>query len=214
MDLDTARDDLLRRLGKEIWDRQVLQAIGKVPRESFVPLESRHLAYANVPLLIAHGQTISQPSIVALMTQSLHLRGTERVLEIGTGSGYQTAILAELARLVISVERFEGLAETTRERLTSLGYTNVEVHVGDGTLGWPGGAPYDAIIVTAGAPRIPESLLDQLDAGGRLVIPVGTRFDQDLLVLTRRGASFERRNLGPCRFVPLTGKAGWSEGEA
>lgn len=214
MDLEAARADLLRQLSREIWDRRVLGAMAKVPRELFVEAGDQHLAYSNIPLPIAYGQTISQPFIVALMTQSLYLRGTEKVLEIGTGSGYQTAILAELARHVVSIERREGLAETARQRLTLLGCTNVEVHVGDGTKGWPDSKPYQGIIVTAGAPRVPQALLDQLGDGGRLVIPVGTRFDQELVLLTRRGDKLEERQLGPCRFVPLTGEAGWFEGLA
>ena len=210
MKLEEARVELLRRLGEEIWDRRVLQAMELVPRELFVEPADQHLAYANIPLPIAHGQTISQPYIVALMTQALYLLGTEKVLEVGTGSGYQTAILAELARSVVSIERYEHLAETARQRLKLLDYTNVEGHVGDGTLGWPQGAPYQGIIVTAGAPRVPEELLSQLEDAGRLVIPVGSRFDQDLLLLVKRGDVTEQHNLGACRFVPLTGQAGWS----
>ena len=211
MNLEEARAELLRGLRGEIWDRRVLQAMERVPRELFVEPGDQHLAYANIPLPIAHGQTISQPYIVALMTQALFLRGKEKVLEIGTGTGYQTAILAELSRQVVSVERFETLAERARQRLKLLGYANVEVHVGNGTLGWPQDAPYQAIIVTAGAPRVPQELLDQMDDGGRLVIPVGSRFDQELLLLVRRGDELERHNLGACRFVPLTGQAGWSD---
>lgn len=210
MNLEEARVELLRRLGAEIWDRRVLEAMGRVPRELFVEPGDQQLSYANIPLPIAEGQTISQPYIVALMTQALYLLGTEKVLEIGTGSGYQTAILAELARQVVSVERYEYLAERARHRLGLLGYGNVEVYVGDGTLGWPESAPYQAIIVTAGAPRVPRELLSQLDDGGRLVIPVGSRFDQNLLLVIKRGHTLEERNLGPCRFVPLTGEAGWS----
>jgi len=211
MNLEEARAELLRGLRGEIWDRRVLQAMERVPRELFVEPGDQHLAYANIPLPIAYGQTISQPYIVALMTQALFLRGKEKVLEIGTGTGYQTAILAELSRQVVSVERFETLAERARQRLKLLDYDNVEVHVGNGTLGWPQDAPYQAIIVTAGAPRVPQELLDQMDDGGRLVIPVGSRFDQDLLLLVRRGDELERHNLGACRFVPLTGQAGWSD---
>ncbi len=210
MDLEKARADLLQQLGREIWDRRVLDAIGKVRREVFVEPGDQHLAYANIPLPIGNGQTISQPFIVALMTQSLYLLGTEKVLEVGTGSGYQTAILAELARKVVSVERYGDLAVIARQRISFLGYSNVEIHLSDGTLGWAPGTPYQGIIVTAGAPRVPKALLDQLDDGGRLVIPVGSRFDQDLLLLIKRGSSLERHNLGPCRFVPLTGEAGWS----
>ncbi|MDP2728269.1 MAG: protein-L-isoaspartate(D-aspartate) O-methyltransferase [Dehalococcoidia bacterium] len=211
MNLEEGRAELLRHLGEEIWDRRVLQAMERVPRELFVEPEDRHLAYANIPLPIGYGQTVSQPYIVALMTQSLHLLGTERVLEVGTGSGYQTAVLAQMASHVVSIERFEALAERARQHISLLGYTNVEIYLGDGSMGWPPGAPYQAIIVTAGAPRAPQELVDQLDDHGRLVIPVGSRFDQDLLLLIKREHTLERQNLGPCRFVPLTGEAGWSE---
>ena len=211
MDLDEARKALMRQLMDEIWDRRVIQSMERVPRELFVEPGDLHQAYANIPLPIAQGQTISQPFIVALMTQALSLKGHEEVLEIGTGSGYQLAILAELSRHVVSVERFKLLAEQAGQRLKLLGYTNVEIHLGNGTLGWPQGAPYQAIMVTAGAPRVPQELLDQLDDGGRLVIPVGSRFDQDLLLLTKKGDALVQSNLGPCRFVPLTGKAGWSD---
>ncbi|MDP2662771.1 MAG: protein-L-isoaspartate(D-aspartate) O-methyltransferase [Dehalococcoidia bacterium] len=213
MDLEAARAELLRQLSREIWDRRVLTAMGQAPREFFVGGDDQHLAYANIPLPIASGQTISQPFIVALMTQSLYLAGTERVLEIGTGSGYQTAILAELAREVVSVERNGDLAEAARRRLALLGYVNVEIHLSNGSLGWPAGAPYQGIMVTAGAPHVPQPLLDQLDDGGRLVIPVGTRNEQDLLLLVRRGDRLERRSLGACRFVPLTGEEAWPEGQ-
>ncbi|MDO8690520.1 MAG: protein-L-isoaspartate(D-aspartate) O-methyltransferase [Dehalococcoidia bacterium] len=211
MDLEAARGELLRQLSREIWDRRVLTAMGQAPRDLFVGGDDQHLAYANIPLPIGSGQTISQPFIVALMTQSLYLVGTERVLEIGTGSGYQTAVLAELAREVVSVERNGELAESARRRLAILGYTNVEIHLTDGSLGWPAGAPYQGIMVTAGAPHVPQPLLDQLDDGGRLVIPVGSRYEQDLLLLVRRGDRLERRSLGACRFVPLTGEEAWPD---
>lgn len=212
MDLQEGRSELLKQLAREIWDRRVLKAIGNVPREFFVDPADQHLAYANIPLPIGQSQTISQPFIVALMTQSLYLHGHEKVLEIGTGSGYQTAILGEVAATVISIERYDELARVAQRRLGALGYRNVEIHVGDGTQGWPPEAPYEAIIVTAGAPRVPYPLLHQLADGGRLVIPVGSRFDQDLILFIRRGPEFEKRNLGPCRFVPLTGEEGWAAG--
>lgn len=211
MNLEAARAELVRRLREEIWDRRVLEAMERVPRELFVEPGDQHLAYADIPLPIGYGQTISQPYIVALMTQALHLLGTEKVLEVGTGSGYQTAILAELARQVVSVERFEVLADQARLRLGLLGYANVEIHVGNGSLGWPQGGPYQAIMVTAGAPQVPQDLFDQLDDRGRLVIPVGSRYDQELLQVVRQGDVLERHSLGLCRFVPLMGKAGWPE---
>ncbi len=213
IDLEAARTGLLSQLSREIWDRKVLGAMGKAPRELFVSGVDQHLAYANIPLPIGSGQTISQPFIVALMTQSLYLVGTERVLEIGTGSGYQTAVLAELAGEVVSLDRNEDLAMVARRRLALLGYSNVEIHLSDGSLGWPLGAPYQGIMVTAGAPRVPKPLLDQLDDGGRLVVPVGSRYEQDLLLLVRRGDRLERRSLGACRFVPLIGEDAWPEGQ-
>lgn len=201
----------LRRQG--IRDERVLGAIARVPRERFVPRSLREEAWRNVALPIGTGQTISQPFVVALMTEALALRGGERVLEIGTGSGYQAAILAELAESgqVVSIERHATLAATATEVLRSLGYDNVTIHVGDGTTGWPATAPYDRIIVTAAGPRVPPPLLAQLDpAGGRVVIPVGTADDQNLIVIERHGDDFEERPLGPVRFVPLIGRAGWA----
>jgi protein-L-isoaspartate(D-aspartate) O-methyltransferase len=204
-----AREALVASLGSEIEDRRVVEAIERVPREALVPEQFRHSAYENVPLPIGYGQTISQPLIVALMTQALLLQGEEKVLEIGTGSGYQTAVLAELARQVVSVERIPPLAEHARETLHELGYTNVEVHAGGDGLGWPEGAPYDAIIVTAAAPEIPRDLLDQLAPGGRLVIPVGGRDLQELVRIVKTPEGALRHNLGPCRFVPLLGRGAW-----
>jgi len=183
----------------------------RVPREVFLPPESRHLAYEDIPLPIGEGQTISQPYIVAMMTQALELNGGERVLEVGTGSGYQTAILAELCRWVVSVERLASLLEGARRHLASLGYTNVELRQATTGLGWPEGAPYDAILVTAGAPSIPQALLDQLVVGGRLVIPVGSRYEQDLLKVIKGATGLEVTNLGACRFVPLIGEGAWDE---
>lgn len=181
-----------------------------VPRERFVPPDLWDRAYENSALPIEAGQTISQPLMVASMTQELELNGHERVLEIGTGSGYQTAILAELAREVITIERIEALAAPARERLEDLGYSNIEFHVGDGTLGWPAGAPYDAILVTAGAPRYPQPLYGQLAMGGRLVVPVGDESTQTLQVVTRTELGPHIRDAGGCRFVRLIGAAGWS----
>jgi protein-L-isoaspartate(D-aspartate) O-methyltransferase len=199
----------LRRQG--IRDERVLSALALVPRERFVPRASLADAWANIALPIGERQTISQPYVVALMTEALHLDGSERVLEIGTGSGYQTAILAELAGEVISIERLASLAEGARALLTELGYGNVTIHVGDGTTGWADAAPYDRIIVTAAAPRVPPPLLVQLSPrGGLLVIPVGEPHDQYLIAVTRDGDRIRQRSLGPVRFVPLVGRAGWA----
>jgi protein-L-isoaspartate(D-aspartate) O-methyltransferase len=183
--------------------------MGRVPRERFVAAAERELAYADHPLGIGCGQTISQPYIVGLMTEMLGLVGTERVLEIGTGSGYQAAILAELAGEVFSVERHAGLAESAGRLLAELGCRNVRLRVGDGTLGWPEQAPFDAIIVTAAAPRVPPSLKSQLADGGRLVIPVGCGFGQQLLAVRREGGQFSETPGIPCVFVPLVGKEGY-----
>ena len=209
MDMPSARARLMQQLAHEIGDEKVLEVIGRVPRELFVPPSSQHLAYENIPLPIDMGQTISQPLIVGVMTEALDLKGTEKVLEVGTGSGYQAAILAELARWVVSVERHEKLAEGARDVLALLGIKNVEVHLAEETLGWRGEAPYDAIIVTAGAPNVPQELLDQLDVGGRLVVPVGSPFEQDLIKVVKRKSGLVSTNLGPCRFVPLIGEGGW-----
>jgi len=191
-------------------DARVLQALGRVPRHQFVPPGQRAMAYDDTPLPIGQGQTISQPYMVALMTEALGTRAGDKVLEVGTGSGYQAAVLAELGCRVHTVEREPALAEEAKERLGRLGYGGVHVHQGDGTLGLPAEAPFRGILVTAGGPRVPESLQDQLDpAGGVLVIPVGDRGLQDLIRVTRRGDRFSQDNLGGCRFVPLLGEEGW-----
>ncbi len=212
MNFEAARASLVECLRTEIRDERVLAAMARVPRECFVPPESRHLAYEDGPLPIGFDQTISQPFIVALMTEALELIGSEKVLEVGTGSGYQAAILAELARLVITTERIPPIAEAARKVLNSLGYTNIEVHLAEETLGWQREAPYDAIIVTAGAPRVPADLLAQLANGGRLVIPVGSRYVQELCKITKRRGKNVVQNLGGCRFVSLIGKDAWEEG--
>ena len=209
--MDTNRARLFRRLRQEIKDERVIDAMNRVPRELFVPPTSRHLAYEDIPLPIEMGQTISQPFIVALMTEALELKGTERVLEVGTGSGYQAAILAELAYWVISVERHPRLIEAARQILDRLGYNNIEIHLADENLGWRAAAPYDRIIVTAGAPRVPQELLDQLVDGGRLVIPVGSRYEQQLLKITKQGGRTTTQDLGGCRFVPLIAEGAWEE---
>jgi protein-L-isoaspartate(D-aspartate) O-methyltransferase len=197
-----------------IRDRKVLDAMGKVPREAFVPAHLRYLAYDDGPLPIGEGQTISQPYIVAFMTEALLLEGGERVLEIGTGSGYAAAVLGEIAGQVVTVERIEPLAETARTVLESLGYSNVTVIVGDGTKGCAERAPYDAIVVTAGGPRVPQSLKDQLAPGGRLVMPVGDHdLAQRLVRVTRRDdGEFDDQDLTLVRFVPLIGEEGWHAG--
>jgi protein-L-isoaspartate(D-aspartate) O-methyltransferase len=192
----------------------VLEALKKVPRHVFVPPEYSESAYDDRPLPIGWGQTISQPYMVALMTEKLGLQGHEKVLEIGTGSGYQAAILAEIAERVISLERVQDLADAAAGRLRELGYANIEVHLGDGSEGYEDGAPYDAIMVTAGAPVIPGSLLDQLAEGGRLVIPVGNSFQQTLTRITLAGGERKKERLEGCVFVPLIGRYGWSENEA
>ncbi|MCD6363066.1 MAG: protein-L-isoaspartate(D-aspartate) O-methyltransferase [Synergistetes bacterium] len=194
-----------------IKDERVLRAMMRVPRHLFVPEEYRERAYDDHPLPIGEGQTISQPYIVALMTSLLDLKGNEKVLEIGTGSGYQAAILAELAKEVYSVERIPALAVKAAETLEKLGYKNVRVKVGDGTLGWEENAPYDAIIVTAAAPKVPTPLIKQLKIGGRLVIPIGERFIQSLYKYVKReDGSLDGEDFGGCVFVPLKGKEGWN----
>jgi protein-L-isoaspartate(D-aspartate) O-methyltransferase len=187
----------------------VLNAMFETPRERFLDLASVDEAYADRALPIPCGQTISQPYIVAMMTEALELTESGTVLEIGTGSGYQTAILARLAGQVHTVERIEELSAAARERLADLGVENVHFHVGDGTLGWPAAAPYDAIIVTAGAPRVPEPLVAQLKVGGRLVVPVGDEERQTLVRVERTEHGTTERPLLGCRFVKLIGEAGW-----
>jgi protein-L-isoaspartate(D-aspartate) O-methyltransferase len=192
----------------------VLAAMSRVPREMFVPSGYWHAAYEDRPLPIGHGQTISQPLIVAMMTEALDLEGDENVLEVGTGGGYQAAILAELARWVVTVERHSELAEKATETLKKLGYANVEVHLAEAKLGWPPKAPYNAIAVSAGAPTVPKDLLDQLAVGGRLIIPVGPRHEQNLLKVMKKEHGTTIEDLGPCRWVPLIGDAAWSEENA
>jgi protein-L-isoaspartate(D-aspartate) O-methyltransferase len=211
MDMETARLRLMHQLSHEIRDKKVLDVMSRVPRELFVPPSSQHAAYENIPLPIEMGQTISQPFIVAMMTEAMGLTDMDKVLEVGTGSGYQTAILCELANRVVTVERHQRLLDRAKDVLTMLGYTNVEFHPTEKTLGWPQGAPYDAIIVTAGAPKVPQVLLDQLAVDGRLVIPVGSRFEQDLMQVIKRKEGVVSTNLGACRFVPLIGEGAWDE---
>jgi protein-L-isoaspartate(D-aspartate) O-methyltransferase len=192
--------------GRGIDDKRLLQAMLKVERHLFVPEEYRRLAYADRPLPIGEEQTISQPYIVALMTYHLRLRPDEKVLEIGTGSGYQAAVLAELAREVYSIEIIESLAQTARERLQALGYHTVWMKCGDGFYGWEEHAPYDAIIVTCAAPTIPERLVEQLKEGGRMILPLGDDpFLQALTVLTKKGGRIEQQRITDVVFVPMTG---------
>jgi protein-L-isoaspartate(D-aspartate) O-methyltransferase len=213
MDFEAMRAELISHLRTEIRDERVLAAMARIPRERFVPPEEQYLAYEDRPLPIGFDQTISQPLIIALMTEALELTGNEKVLEVGTGSGYQAAILAKLARLVITTERLSPLAEAAKRVLDSLGYTNIEVHLAEETLGWQKGAPYNAIMVTAGAPRVSADLLAQLAIGGRMVIPVGSRYVQELYRITRHRKKNIVENLGGCRFVSLIGKDAWEEEE-
>jgi protein-L-isoaspartate(D-aspartate) O-methyltransferase len=198
-------------IARGIKDKKVISAFLKIPREEFVPENLREYAYEDTPLSIGEGQTISQPYIVALMTEALKLKGDEKVLEIGTGSGYQSAILAEIGCDVYSIERIESLAKKAESVLKKLGY-NVKIKVGDGTLGWVEYSPYDRIIVTAAGPEIPGPLLSQLSENeGRLIMPVGDRYIQDLILVIKKGKKMEKVNLGGCQFVPLIGKEGWKE---
>ena len=209
--LSRSKIALLAELAYDVSDRRVLEAIASVPRERFVPRELRPYTYENRPLPIGHGQTISQPLIVALMTQGLALQGNEKVLEVGTGSGYQAALLSHLAREVVSVERVPELAAKAGRVLAELGYANVSAHTAVDTLGWPQEAPYDAIIVTAAAPRVPHELVAQLTPGGRIVIPVGRRDVQELVRVVNGSEGPTLTSLSPCRFVPLLGPGAWSE---
>lgn len=199
----------LKRRG--IADLRVLNAMAEVPRHEFVSPEYREAAYQDNPLPIGEGQTISQPFMVGIMTQSLELKGEERVLEIGTGSGYQAAILGRLASQVFTIERFPCLALKAREVLRNLGYTNVEVIIANGTLGYPYKAPFDGIVVAAGAPRVPLKLLEQLVEGGRLVIPLGDRYNQMLTQVLRKEGQFIQRRIVECIFVPLIGLDAWAD---
>ena len=198
-----------------VHDPRVLAAMRKVPREAFLPEPMRDLAYEDAPVPIAAEQTMSQPYIVALRVEALLLQGSDNVLEIGAGSGYAAAVLGEIAGHVTTVERIAGLADAAAAKLAALGYGDVDVHRGDGTRGWPAAAPYDAIVVAAGGPQVPESLKAQLKIGGRLVMPVGAdQHAQQLVRLTRLGeADFTREHLGDVRFVPLLGAEGWQQPE-
>ena len=211
VDLDAARERMVAQQleSRDISDQRVLQAMREVPRHLFVPEGRQSEAYQDRPLSIGHGQTISQPYIVGYMTAALTLSGAEKVLEIGTGSGYQAAVLSRVARQVITIEYVPELANTARTALAELGYDNVEVIVGDGSLGWPQEAPYDAIMFTAAAPEIPAPLRDQLADGGRLVGPVGSRYDQVLVRVQRISEEWKTETLKAVIFVPLVGEHGW-----
>ena len=206
-----ARENMVRTqlIPRGIRDPKVLAAMRKVPRHLFVEEALRSQAYGDFPLPIGEQQTISQPYIVAFMTEALELEGTEKVLEIGTGCGYQAAVLAEIVPEVYTIERLPDLAAKARRTLESLRYFNIKIKVGDGTLGWPEEAPFQAIIVTAAAPGIPRPLLDQLAMGGRLVIPVGDRYSQTLDVVRKTPEGIKHDYRGGCRFVKLIGSYGW-----
>jgi protein-L-isoaspartate(D-aspartate) O-methyltransferase len=195
--------------GRGIRDKKVLQAMAKVPRHLFIPPESQVYAYEDRPLCIGEGQTISQPYMVALMTECMELQGGEKVLEIGTGSGYQTAILCEIAEMVYTIERHAVLLQEAEKILDELGYHNYKAKVGDGTVGWEEYSPFDSIIVTAGAPDIPPKLAEQLAEEGRLVIPVGYHGFQTLFKIIKKGNKLKRCSITGCTFVPLIGEQGW-----
>ena len=198
-------------IARGVEDERVLDAMMQVPRHLFVDKVYVHQAYNDYPLSVGHGQTISQPYMVAAMTELLSLKPDDTVLEIGTGSGYQAAILALLCKMVYTVERVSALKEIARERLEKLGFSNIAFLIGDGSLGWPQYAPYDGIIVTAGAPEVPNALIEQLAEKGRLVIPVGSEYFQTLNLVTKQRGRIFRKEFFECTFVPLLGKQGWKE---
>lgn len=200
--------DTLRQKG--IRDLAVLRAVEMTPRHDFIPTGLRHRAYEDSALPIGNGQTISQPYVHAKYLELLQLTGKERVLEIGTGSGYQTVLLAHLAAQVFSIERIPALMQQAREAIQRSGVSNVSVLLGDGSVGWRAYAPYDAILVGAGAPSMPQPLVDQLAEGGRLLVPIGDRSEQRLVIAQRKGSTIETQSVAPVRFVPLVGTHGWS----
>ena len=198
-------------IAREITDERVIDAILKIPRHEFVDPAFCNESYNDYPLPIDCDQTISQPYMVALMTQILELTGQEKVLEIGTGSGYQTAILSELSRYVYSVERFEKLADSAKKIIEKLNYTNISIKVGDGTKGWVDFSPFDCIIITASSPKIPGPLIDQLKDNGRMIIPIGESFSQELILIRKKGDEIITKSICGCVFVPLVGDYGWKE---
>jgi len=215
MDFKKAREEMIRIQiePRGITDKRILEAMRKIPREKFIEEKLWSSAYEDHPLPIGEGQTISQPYIVALMTQCLNLKGNEKVLEIGTGSGYQSAILAELTKEVYSVERFAVLSEKAKTVIEELGYKNVQIFTGDGTVGLRDFSPYDRIIVTAAAHEIPSALVEQLNDNGILVIPVGSLYSQELIVVEKKAGKIYKNSEGGCVFVPLIGKYGWQANE-
>ena len=207
--LETAHRKMMSELASRIKDRRVLDAFARTPREVFVPIAPREMVYGDHPLPIGFSQTVSQPYIVALMLQALALKGHESVLEVGTGSGYQAALLAQIAARVVTVERVPDLARDARKRLQTLHFKNVRVETVKEVLGYPDLAPYDAIVVSAAAPWIPDALVEQLAVGGKMVLPVGGREEQELKLVERRKRKPKIKNLALCRFVPLIGEGAW-----
>jgi protein-L-isoaspartate(D-aspartate) O-methyltransferase len=212
MDFKELREFMVKTqlIPRGINDERVLNAMKKVPRHLFVDDYIQHKAYDDIALSIGEGQTISQPYMVAIMTQLLELKGDEKMLEVGTGSGYQAAILAELSKEVYSVERIAVLVKKAEDRFHSLGYNNIHIKIGDGTLGWPDEAPFDRIIITAGTPKIPEPLIEQLSEDGIIIAPVGDRFSQQLLKVRKSKGKLLEDYHTPCVFVPLIGEYGWN----
>lgn len=213
MDLQKLRDMMIdsQLLPRGIRDTRLIDAMRRVPRHLFMDESLWYKAYDDMALPVGEGQTISQPYMVAVMTELLGLSGSEKTLEIGTGSGYQAAILAELSSEVYSIERIKSLSEKAGKTLESLGYVNIHLKVGDGTLGWPEAAPFDRILITAGAPEIPQTLIEQLSEGGTIIAPVGDRFSQQLMKVTKQKGRLSKEYQTPCVFVPLVGKFGWKE---
>lgn len=213
MDFETLKKRMVQEqlIPRGIKNLKVLSVLSRIERHKFIQENLKNNAYADFPLPIGEGQTISQPYIVALMTEGLDLSGNEKVLEIGTGSGYQTAILAELSREVYSIERFETLAQRAQSLLIELGYKNIKIKVGDGTLGWQEEAPFDRIIITASSPKIPEPLVEQLADNGKLILPLGENLSQVLTLVEKKEGRLKSSDICGCVFVPLVGKYGWSD---